>query len=422
MSRWSAALAAWPARMLRVGAVLVGLLSLGTLPACGPSDACGVGDGCACAFDSDCPDRRLEFCDREVRACVLRDTPLPDEDVGIDVPDSAVTPDERCDNGIDDDLDGAVDCDDPSCFGDARCEPAVFWYATTASIDGLPKVTLGATDGQPAVPLVSVDGAHITRDPAFDAQGARVAVSYADDDQVGVVIVSLRDGALAFVDTRDLLRVGSPTFGSDGEGVWLTGVVAVADEERSVIRRVRVPDGEVLAEVVAERASLSFSSVRELEGGRVIALVSERVGEAVSNVTGDLVDVDVDTGRLSPWVEGLRLTGRLQPAPGGVTLFSASLDRLVFIATDATSAEDATPIASERDSSCAALDARLAVCVRSFAAEGLSQAGDVALVDWRSGELVTRVAETPDLAEGGMASSPGTEGLEVSGVPAPLTF
>ena len=41
--------------------------------------------------------------------------------------------DEICDNGIDDDLDGLVDCDDPDCYADVDCALSSVHVATTGT-------------------------------------------------------------------------------------------------------------------------------------------------------------------------------------------------------------------------------------------------------------------------------------------------
>ena len=402
-------------------AVLVGA-ALFVLGACGGDAECGVGDACACAFDSDCPDRRLEFCDRAVGTCQLRDEPLPEEDAGADVGVDVAPPAEACGNGIDDDLDGAIDCEDPSCFADDACGTSVYWYAATSNINGLPSVSLGATDGRAAVPVVDRADAHVTRDPTFDADGTRLAVAYADSERTALLVLPLTGGAAQVIDAGDLTRATSPAFSGDGTALWVVGTVPDANGDRSVIRQLAIEDGAVRNELRALSTTVTFASVRELEDRRVIALVSERVGDSISSVTGDLATLDFERGALVPWIEGLRLTGRMQPAPGGVLLYSASRGRLVFVPSSAASAEDVQDVASRDDSSCAPLSDRLAVCIRSFAAVGEAQTGDVALVDWQSGELVRRVTDTPDASEGGVASHPETEGREVSGFPADLPF
>ena len=63
---------------------------------------------------------------------------------------------EVCDNGIDDDWDGDVDCDDAECFGDPSCLPATEDCGNGVDDDG---------DGD-----VDCDDADCSGDPACGAQ------------------------------------------------------------------------------------------------------------------------------------------------------------------------------------------------------------------------------------------------------------
>ena len=105
-------------------------------------DPAYFGDGlcdCGCgSVDPDCPTTTSEVCQYCDDPGSCNSAPCPGT---IDHDDNAVCfiP-EDCENGIDDDGDGAVDCGDPDCVGVGMCPPVpwscpVFFYGTSDGCD-----------------------------------------------------------------------------------------------------------------------------------------------------------------------------------------------------------------------------------------------------------------------------------------------
>lgn len=406
--------------------MLVGWLVVGAAAGCSDDGPCGVGDGCACSFDSDCPDRLVEFCDRSVFQCAARDEPLPDPDAANDSGDTADAsgdvgppPEELCEQPGDEDGDGASDCDDPDCRDAAPCAPVDYWVAYQNSSRGLPVVELLSTAGGAPV-LVAGDGVtSLARDPAFGPDGRMLAVVYADAETTAIRLVNLFSGEVTSLDASGVGRLSGPAFSPDGSRIAYAGTIGDGDDTRSVVRMIDAAMGNLLEQWLSDSPTVGLISPGFLPDGSVVAIRTERDGEDFAGTQGDLVVVDFETGALERRSDDLQLSGRLRRADGGFVALSSALSRLVFLPDDQDNlvAGNVDFVAAAEDAACAPIAGRLAVCSRSFAAPGDPQISDLILSDWRTGDIVERLTDTPDVSEAGAVSHVGTADLERPALP-----
>ncbi|MFT4705038.1 MAG: hypothetical protein ACI81R_002746 [Bradymonadia bacterium] len=378
------------------------------LAACADSP-CETGDNCSCSFDSDCPDPLVEFCDRRVFACEPRDEPLqPDvvsPDAGQDgasdvVPDTAEP--ELCENGVDDDGDGLIDCDDPVCV--LACDPPDLSVAFVESA-GLPQVAVVPIVGGASRTVAGEGPTQLATDPAFSTDG-RLAVVFADATFDGLRIITVDGtllGSVANGDGVTLLRQPSWT----AAGTILAAGSANGDR---VILELSL-DGSAATERYRETNTDRYvGAPTQLSDGSVIVVTGETAG-GFGGGTGDLAILR--EGSLLLVTDGLRLSGRFVPDDrGGLYAFSAAAGRTVYIqpreGVPLTLAE-VELVAGDGDSGCAPINVDALVCSRSFEQPSGVRVADLVIVD-RAGTVLRRLTDTPTVSEGAAVVSPPLAG------------
>lgn len=338
-------------------------------------------------------------------------------DAGPDAGADVAPPDEICETPGDEDGDGAADCADPDCRDSETCAAVDYWIAYVVNDGALPRVALLSTAGGEPLALAADGAESLARDPGFGPDGDRVVVVYADPDLTSLRIVNVRDGGARDLPLEDVVRPGAPSFSPDGRRIAFTAVRR--SDDLNLLRVVDVDSGELAFEWVADDASTGAVAPAWGQNGALFAIRTERTGSDIGASQGDLAQVDLDAGTVTAVTDGLRLSGRLRPVDGGFLVYSAALARLVWLPEDADGIRPASVevVGAGDDVACAPIEGRLAVCSRSFAAPGDPQVNDLVLADWRTGDLVGRLTDTPSVSEGGGVSHPGTATLDRPVVP-----
>lgn len=373
------------------------LVALGLL-----ASGCAASETATCRFDSDCPAVARQYCDRSTGSCEPRTSELDDgiappvSDAGME--DAAVM--EVCDNGVDDDLDGAIDCADGECINDPACEEVPRWIAYV-NASGLPSVSLVRTDTLATVPVDGDGATTIATAPWFHPNGTSLAYFYGDEDGSGIRILDLLTGEMELFTVEGVTQYGHPAISPDGSRM----VTQVIRGTRADVAVFDLDSGQIIADLAAPD-DLSFYSAPIWAGDAdtLVAHVGSRTeGTVFGNGVAEIGRLDLDSGEVTPLTVDARPLGTSSwwPEENAVLVESQTAGQLVAIdplaERPARTFELAT-VASRSDTSCRPIAGTLAACVRRNEIDQRSVT-DIALVDLGDGALLRRLTSTPRVNE-----------------------
>lgn len=161
---------------------------------------------------------------------------------------------EICDNGLDDDLDGLTDCEDPDCYQDPGCEAA----AVHVAVDGIDSGACGGPDNPCGTiqfgvnqaasgQTVQVHSGTYTENWITMKNGVTVASA---DGQLAAKIDSDDSSAVRFESVSDAQMIGFEIFGNHNGGPPRDGLVRVLNANDVSIRDCMIHDAPNDADVV----------------------------------------------------------------------------------------------------------------------------------------------------------------------------
>ena len=331
----------------------------------------------------------------------MRTTPLDDlasRDAGN--ADADVFVEEICDNGLDDDLDGAQDCEDAQCLEDPACEEVPHWvaYVTTS---GLPAVSLVRSDTLEVIPVDGDGATTIATAPWFHPDGTTLAYVYGDELGSGVRLLDLRTGEHRLLQVDGVTQYGHPSISPDGELM----VTQVVRGTRADVVVFDLSSGDVRADLAAPD-DLSFFSAPVWAGDSetLVAHAGTRTeGGIFGNGIAEIGRLDLETGSVTELTADARPIGSSAwwPDRGIVLVESQTAGQLVGVdpyAEAPVRTFELPLVAGSSDTSCRPIRGTLAACVRRNNVDQRSVT-DIALVDLGDGTLVRRLTVTPQVNE-----------------------